>query len=140
MILALKEQKALLQCLWQVMAANPTPIESDFIEQQLCYNWDCLKNVDMSDALFLRFELGCEIKPWIVIAVQQDPYASFSIIQELPLDKKIFVKELVLKLLEIGNKYNERAPYAHTLFENCEIPFVVKGALFPDGHFGNKLM
>ena len=140
MNLTLKEQEATLQCLWQVIAANPTPYENNYIQTQLVNDWQCLNNVDMSDAPMLRFELGCEVKTWVMVAIMQEPYDSFSIVQRMSPEKKLFVKNLVIKLIENGGKHKERAPYAHTLFENCQIPFIVKGDLFPDGHFGNRIM
>lgn len=54
--------------------------------------------------------------------------------------KKNVVKQLIIKLIENGGKYSDRVPYAHTLFENCQIPFMVKGDLLPDGHFGNRII
>ena len=78
MNLTLKEQEATLQCLWQVIAANPTPYENNYIQTQLVNDWQCLNNVDMSDAPILRFELGCEVKTWVMVAIMQEPYDSFS--------------------------------------------------------------
>lgn len=140
MLLTLKEQEAVLQCIWQVLAANPTPFENNYMHTQLTVGWECLQNVDMSDAPMLRFQLGCEVKPWVMVAIMQEPYESFSTIQRMTAEKKNFVKQLIIKLIENGGKYGDRAPYAHTLFENCQIPFVVKGDLFPDGHFGNRII
>lgn len=140
MNLTLKEQEATLQCIWQLLAANPTPFENNYIQAQLVNGWSCLNNVDMSDAPMLRFQLGCEIKPWVMVAVMQEPYESFSKVRQMTDEKKMFVKQLVIKLLENGGNYNKRAPYAHTLFENCQIPFIVKGDLFHDGHFGNRIV
>lgn len=73
MLLTLKEQKATLQCIWQVLAANPTPIENNYIQTRLIVGWECLQNVDMSDAPMLRFQLGCEIHPWVMVAIMQNP-------------------------------------------------------------------
>lgn len=140
MNLTLKEQEAMLQCLWQVLAANPTQFENNYVQTQLVNGWGCLSNVDMSDAPMLRFQLGCEVKPWVMVAIMQEPYEAFAIVRTMNSEKKQFIKQLVLKLIENGGKYNVRAPYAHTLFENCKIPFIVKGDLFQDGHFGNRIV
>lgn len=140
MTLSINEQKAVMQCLWQVLAANPTPSENNYIQTKLLHKWDALMDVDMSDAAILRFTLGCEVLPWIMVAIQEDPYESFDKIRKMSDDKKQIVKQLVLNLLDNVDSYSERAPYAHTLFENCSIPFGIMGSMFPDGHFGNKLV
>ena len=140
MNLTLIEQKSMLQCLWQVLAANPTPFENNYIQTQLANGWQCLNNVDMSEAPLLRITLGCEIKPWVMVAIQEDPYNSFAVVRGLPVEKKLFFKQLIIKLIENGGKYSDRAPYAHTLFENCQIPFFVKGDFLPDGCFGNRIV
>ena len=75
-----------------------------------------------------------------MVAIMQDPYESFSTIQRMSAEKKQTVKKIVIELIENGGRYNDRAPYAHTLFTNCQIPFAVQGALFPDGHFGNRII
>lgn len=139
MNLTLKEQQATLQCVWQVLTANPTQQENNFIQSTHC-DWACLKNVDMSDAPMLRYLIGCEIKPWIIVAIQEDPNISFSTVRAMSEEKKQFVKNLILSIIESASLYNQRAPYAHTLFENCAIPFAIKGELFPDGHLGNKII
>lgn len=134
------EQSAVLQCIWQVMAANPTPFENDYIQNSLLKGWQCIANVDMSMATLMSIQLGCEVKPWVMVAIQQDPYESFDILKELNPEKKIFVKSTILNLIEHAERYSQRAPYAHTLFENCEIPFSVKPRIFADGHIENRIV
>lgn len=139
-ILTTQEQRATLQCIWQVLAANPNSQESSMIQSKLVKDWACMKDVDMSDALSLQFQLGCEIKPWIIVAIQEDPYDSFATIASMPNNKKLFVKQIILDIIETGDNYSQRAPYAHTLFNNCNIPFIVKGHIFPNGQVGNKIV
>lgn len=135
-----QEQSAVLQCIWQVLAANPTPFENDYIQNHLLNGWSCIANVDMSMAIFMSIQLGCEVKPWVMVAVQQDPYESFNLLKGLNSEKKTFVKSIILDLIEHGGRYSQRAPYAHTLFENCEIPFSVKPRIFVDGHIENRIV
>lgn len=138
---SLKEQKAILQCIWQVLASNPTHEENDLIQNSLLANWECMKmnDMDIFEAIKLNSILECEIKPWIVVAVKEDPYDSFSIVRNLTYEKKMEVKRIILELIESCDNYSRRAPYVHTLFTNCNIPFKVKEGNLPNGYVGNVI-
>lgn len=140
MKLSIQEQSAVLQCIWQVLAANPTPFENEYIQSNLLKGWSCLENVDMEMASLMSLQLGCEVKPWVMVAIQQDPYESFDVLRGLSQDNKMFVKSVVIDLIEHGGRYSQRAPYVHSLFENCEIPFSVKPKIFPDRHIENRIV
>lgn len=122
------EQKATLQCVWQLLQANPSNEEMDFVEQQTA-NWNICNNpseCSFVERLMLQKTRQDYSKEWIAFAVLMDPYKAFQVVSDMPDMKKKMFKSFILSIVEFkGNDL--KTAMAVSLFDQTNIPYTIAG-------------
>ena len=126
---SVEEQKAILQCIWQTLQASPTENESHYVEN-LVSSGECMQNVDLSNIDIIRTIVDMNVKSWILVAVEEEPFETFAKVSAFSMAQKEAIKKIIIDIIEKCSDYSIRAPYAHTLFEKCNIPFKIVPRIF----------
>ena len=145
MYFTIKEQNAILQCLWQLFSASPTKEECEHVENHITQQWDCKvgRDFDLLESIALVHDGVLQQYhtkySWIVCAIEQDPYESFYIVSNFSTEQKGLFKSVVKSCVENYGDTNYKTAMAVTLFENTDVPYAIRGKdwLF-DQHNGNK--
>lgn len=101
---SVEEQKAILQCIWQVLQASPTEKESHYVEN-LVSSWECMQNVDLSNIDIIRTLVDMNIKSWILVAVEEDPFETFAKVSAFSMAQKEEIKKIIIDIIESTIKY-----------------------------------
>jgi len=100
------EKSAILQCFWQLLRANPSQEENDFINK-MTSSW----------------ELGRG--GWMYNAIQQDTNIAFNCIRNMHEEKKEKFKKLVISIVEYKGDNDYKTKLAATLFDKTNIPYAI---------------
>lgn len=124
------EQQAILQCFWQLLSANPSDSDSNYIEHEISKDWECKDdNNDMSamDKVVLKLQLMIKTNPlpWIYCAVKMAPYDAFFIVSKMDIKKKEHFKQMVLRIVNNGGDVQYKTAMAVTLFEKTKVGFCI---------------
>jgi len=140
-----KEQKAILQCLWQLFSANPSKEECDYVKNVIAKGWTCTvgKEFGILDKISLVHqgmlkELHTDYG-WISCAIEEDPYESFYVVSQLPAQKKLVFKRIVKDCVEHYGDTNYKTAMAVSLFNNTNVEFGIRGKdWINDNHNGSQ--
>ncbi|MDN0051745.1 hypothetical protein QVN91_01945 [Bacteroides caecigallinarum] len=141
-----KEQKAVLQCIWQLLGAKPTIKECEYVEHEISNGWGC-KNQYQSNPMIVFSAIvngGLSSNeyvnfPWILCAIEQEPYRSFHIISIMDDNKKFYFKKLIKDIVEFEDNVNHKTAMAVSLFDLTNIVYGIRGYdFFLDEHKGSQ--
>lgn len=141
----LKEQKATLQCIWQLLGAQPTLDECEYVENKITNGWECKYQEDHS-IIILSALLNGNLHnnkyvnyPWILCAIDQEPYRAFHTISTMDNEKKFLFKKIIKDIVEFEDNVNHKTAMAISLFNATNIVFGLRGYdFFVDEHNGSQ--
>lgn len=121
------EQMAMMQCFWQLFQAQPSDADSLFVENTITLNWNA-KSVNSNltpqeKAVLTLSLLGQKLHPWVICAVQLEPYQAFTQVSSFSEEKKTEFKNLVMKIVCNGANKMYKASMAISLFDNTGIDY-----------------